>query len=74
MKTAQLGYTLPRHWLSKASIQNLRVYVSAENLFTFTGYDGFDPEVASGGYTTIGIDRGVYPQARTISIGANLTF
>ncbi|MDD2644808.1 MAG: TonB-dependent receptor [Bacteroides sp.] len=74
LKTAQLGYTLPRHWLSKASIQNLRVYVSAENLFTFTGYDGFDPEVASGGYTTIGIDRGVYPQARTISIGANLTF
>jgi hypothetical protein len=43
-------------------------------LLTFTGYDGFDPEVASGGYTTIGIDRGIYPQARTISVGANITF
>lgn len=74
LKTAQLGYTLPDVWTKKVSIQRLRVFVSAENLFTFTGYDGFDPEVASGGYTTIGIDKGVYPQSRTISLGANITF
>lgn len=74
LKTAQLGYTLPAIWTRKASIQRLRVYVSAENLFTFTGYDGFDPELASGGYTTIGVDKGIYPQSRTISLGANITF
>lgn len=74
LKSAQLGYTLPRSITSKASIQRLRVYVSADNLLTFTKYDGFDPEIASGGYTTIGIDRGIYPQARTISLGANITF
>lgn len=74
LKTAQLGYTLPAIWIRKASIQRLRVYVSAENLFTFTGYDGFDPELASGGYTTIGVDKGIYPQSRTISLGANITF
>ncbi len=74
LKTAQLGYTLPRAIVQKASIQNFRVYVSAENLFTFTGYDGFDPEVAAGSYTNIGVDKGIYPQSRTISVGANITF
>ena len=74
LKTAQFGYTLPAMWTQKVSVQKLRVYIAAENLLTFTGYDGFDPEVASGGYTTIGIDRGIYPQARTISVGANITF
>lgn len=74
LKTAQLGYTLPAEWTQKASVRKLRVFVSAENLLTLTGYDGFDPEVASGNYTTIGVDRGIYPQARTISVGANITF
>ncbi|WP_071145624.1 SusC/RagA family TonB-linked outer membrane protein [Bacteroides ihuae] len=74
LKTTQIGYTLPVAWTLKASVQKLRLFVSAENLLTITGYNGFDPEVASGGYTTIGIDRGVYPQARTISVGANITF
>jgi len=74
LKTAQLGYTLPSVLTKKASIQRVRVYISAENLFTFTGYDGFDPEVATGDYNRIGVDRGVYPQARTISLGANITF
>ena len=45
----------------------------AEKMLTLTKYDGFDPEVASGGYTTIGIDRGIYPQSRTISVGANIS-
>jgi TonB-linked SusC/RagA family outer membrane protein len=74
LKTAQLGYTIPDRWSKRASIQRLRIYVAAENLFTITGYDGFDPEVATGEYTRIGVDRGVYPQSRTISIGANITF
>ena len=74
LKSAQLGYTLPADITRKIAVQRLRVYVSADNLFTFTSYDGFDPEIASGGYTTIGIDRGIYPQSRTVSIGANITF
>lgn len=74
LKTLQFGYTLPAQITKKASVQRLRLFVSGENLLTFTGYDGFDPEIASGGYTTIGIDRGIYPQARTISLGANITF
>jgi len=74
LKTAQLGYTLPAALTRKATIQKLRIYVMAENLFTFTGYDGFDPEAATGEFNRIGVDRGIYPQARTISIGANISF
>jgi TonB-linked SusC/RagA family outer membrane protein len=74
LKSAQLGYTLPTDVTRRFAVQRLRVYVSADNLFTFTSYDGFDPEIASGGYTTIGIDRGIYPQSRTVSVGANITF
>ncbi|MGQ1947116.1 SusC/RagA family TonB-linked outer membrane protein [Geofilum sp. OHC36d9] len=74
LKNIQLGYTLPVSISNRVSISKFRVYVSAENLLTITNYDGFDPEIASGGYTTIGVDRGIYPQARTISVGANISF
>lgn len=73
LKNIQLGYTLPSHITRKAFVNRLRLYVSAENLFTITGYRGYDPEISSGG-TSLGVDRGVYPQPRTISIGANLSF
>lgn len=74
LKSTQLGYTLPANLTQRLSVQRLRIYLSADNLLTFTKYDGFDPEIASGGYTTIGIDKGIYPQARTISLGANISF
>ncbi len=73
LRNLQIGYTLPENLVQRAAIQNVRIYVMAENLLTFTAYDGFEPEVASGGITTLGIDRGVYPQARTISLGANIS-
>jgi TonB-dependent starch-binding outer membrane protein SusC len=74
LKTLQLGYTLPTQWMKKVSVQKLRVYVSAENLLTLTKYDGFDPEIAAGDYFNIGVDKGIYPQSRTISVGANISF
>lgn len=76
-RNVQLGYTLPQKWTSKLAIQRFRIYAQAENLFTLTSYTGCDPEVTGGnsGYgTETGIDRGVYPQSRTFSIGANITF
>lgn len=73
LRNLQIGYSLPENLLQRAAIQNIRFYIMAENLFTFTAYDGFEPEVASGGITTLGIDRGVYPQARTISLGASIS-
>lgn len=74
LKNIQLGYTLPKTLISEDLVRNFRVFVSVENLLTFTKYDGFEPEIASGNYTTIGVDKGIYPQSRTISFGANITF
>lgn len=73
LKTLQLGYTLPSILTQKIYFQKIRIYIAGENLLTFTGYDGFDPEIASGG-TSLGLDMGCYPQARTVSVGANITF
>ncbi|MGL5785785.1 MAG: SusC/RagA family TonB-linked outer membrane protein [Bacteroidales bacterium] len=73
LKNIQLGYTIPANITRKALIQNLRVYLAAENLLTFTKYDGFDPEISSGG-TSLGVDRGIYPQAKVYTIGLNLSF
>ena len=75
-RNVQLGYTLPQKWTQKAAIQRLRFYVQAENLFTLTKYSGCDPEVTGGnGFSSdLGVDRGVYPQSRTFSVGVNLNF
>ena len=73
LKNISLGYTLPQSLTRQVSIERLRFFVMAENLITWTKYWGFDPEISSGG-TSLGIDKGVYPQARTWTIGLNLTF
>ncbi len=72
LKNIQLGFTLPKEWTKTIFISNLRFYVAAENLITITGYKGMEPEIYNG--TQSGIDRGFYPQNRTITIGANVTF
>ncbi|WP_036879243.1 SusC/RagA family TonB-linked outer membrane protein [Xylanibacter oryzae] len=72
LKNIQLGYTLPQSITEHVFISNLRLYVAAENLLTLTGYKGMEPEIFYG--TQSGIDRGYYPQNRTITIGANITF
>ncbi len=71
LKNIQLGYTLPEKWTKAILINSLRVYVAAENLLTLTNYRGFDPEISSGG-TSLGIDYGVYPQARTLLAGVQV--
>ncbi|MGM9786351.1 MAG: TonB-dependent receptor [Candidatus Cryptobacteroides sp.] len=73
LRNLQLGYTLPEKWMKKIYVHKLRFYAGVENLFTVTRYEGFDPEIASGG-TSTGVDRGVYPTPRTVSIGAQVTF
>ncbi|MBP5488583.1 MAG: TonB-dependent receptor [Bacteroidales bacterium] len=73
IKNVQLGYTLPESLVRKALISDVRVYIAAENLLTLTPYHGFDPEISSGG-TSLGIDYGVYPQARTFTAGVSVAF
>jgi TonB-dependent starch-binding outer membrane protein SusC len=71
LKVLQLGYTLPNSLFNKIGVSRLRVYVTAENLFTLTNYSGYDPEVGGG---VFGIDRGQYPQARSFIGGVQLSF
>lgn len=71
LKTVQLGYTLPSLATEKVGLDEVRIYLMAENLITFTSYTGYDPEIGGGVFS---IDRGIYPQARTIMLGVNLKF
>jgi len=89
IRNVQLGYTLPASLSSTAGMNNVRVYVNVTNLVTFDGYSGYTPEIAgidrAEGSTTqqgseninvldAGIDRGVYPTSRTLTVGLDLTF
>lgn len=71
LKVVQLGYTLPNRLFKGVGISRLRVYVTAENLVTLTNYSGYDPEVGGG---VFGVDKGQYPQARTILGGVQVSF
>ena len=80
-KAATLSYNLHSDNLKNIGIHGLRFYVTAQNLFTITGYKGYNPEV-NGNYTTpnsgtisstvLGIDDGIYPQTRTYTVGVNV--
>ena len=69
IKNVAVGYTLPKSISQTIRMSSARVYVSCQNLATFTKYKGFDPEVPFGG-----IDLNVYPVTRTLSAGINVTF
>jgi len=72
-KNVILGYSFSPAGLKKAGIQKLRVYVSAANLFTITGYKGLDPELPGNSTTDFGVDEGTYPSSRTFLVGVNLS-
>ncbi|MCQ2228725.1 MAG: TonB-dependent receptor [Bacteroidales bacterium] len=73
IKQIQLGYTIPKDLLKSLSIDNVRVYGSLEDFFTFTDYPGFDPEVTGVG-NALGVDKGSYPNSRKVVFGVNVTF
>ncbi len=74
LRNISLGYTLPGSFTDMIGASRLRVYAAAQNLLTFTGYSGHDPEIGSSWALDVGIDRNIYPQARTITMGINLDF
>lgn len=74
VKNVQIGYTLPSGILKRMGASTWRFYVSAENLLTFTKYTGADPEIGARSSFDIGIDRGIYPQARTWRLGTSISF
>ena len=78
IKNITLGYNFPKSLLSRAKIDNIRVYCNIQNLYTFTKYTGYDPEVGASTQDssglTFGVDNGRYPSPMTCSFGVNITF
>jgi TonB-linked SusC/RagA family outer membrane protein len=74
LRSMGIGYTLPKSLLRKIRIQTLRFYARANNLFTWTKYTGYTPEVGSENVLQVGIDRGIYPLAKTIVVGIQGNF
>jgi hypothetical protein len=73
LRQLSFGYTLPETMIEKIGIQNARLYVSANNVFTISDYHGFDPEVG-GDNLNRGIDNVTYPNPRSIAIGIQIGF
>lgn len=73
IKQIQLGYTFPQKWMKKVKVQNLRVYASLDDFFTFSDYPGFDPEVTGVG-SGLGVDKGSYPTSKKVVAGVSITF
>ena len=78
IKNITLGYNFPKSLLTRAKIDNIRVYCNIQNLYTFTKYTGYDPEVGASTQDssglTFGVDNGRYPSPMTCSFGVNITF
>lgn len=71
-----VGYRFSKSLIERVKLSNLRVYMSAQNLYTFTKYTGYDPEIGSydNGVTLMNVDQGHYPNPRTIIVGVNVEF
>ena len=78
IKNVTIGYNFPKSVLSKVKIDNIRVYCNIQNIYTFTKYQGYDPEVGASTQDssglTFGVDNGRYPSPMTCSFGLNITF
>ena len=77
LQNLTIGYTLPKKWVKSIFLSNVRIYFTGYNLFCFTGYDGYDPEVDTSSKRNPmcpGVDYAAYPKARTFVGGINVTF
>lgn len=78
VKNITLGYTFPKQWVKHIGLENLRLSCNIQNLWTITGYKGYDPEIGAStsdmnGYV-YGLDNGRYPSPTVYSFGLNVTF
>jgi len=76
IQTVSLGYNLPQEWVSRFGIDNLKIYTNLQNLYSFTKYSGYDPEIGSIDQDALmtGIDNARYPSPRVYTFGINLIF
>lgn len=76
LQNISLGYTLPKSFVRKLKLENVKVYMNLQNVYTWTNYSGYDPEVGSmyGDALLTGLDYGRYPSPRIYTFGLNISF
>ena len=77
LKTGELGYNVPATVMNRLKIQSARIFLSAQNLVTFTKIENYDPEVTASGYSTAPFNIRYdisYPQQKVVTVGLNVTF
>jgi TonB-linked SusC/RagA family outer membrane protein len=74
IRNLEIGYALPEALINRAGVQTARVFISGQNLLTFTRYSGLDPDVTGFGIIERGFDAGNWPASRVYSIGINFEF
>lgn len=74
LRNVQVGYTLPGAVSEPLNMETLRIYATGTNLVTFTGYSGYTPEISGDSVISDSIDDGIYPLARSVTVGVDLTF
>jgi hypothetical protein len=76
IQNISLGYTFPKKWIAPLNLTNVKLYANLQNVYTWTKYDGFDPEVGSmyGDALMNGLDYGRYPSPRIYTFGLNVAF
>jgi len=74
IRNVELGYALPKSLMNKINFSSARIYVSGQNLYTFTKYKGLDPDVQGTGVISRGFDAGNWPASRIISLGIQADF
>lgn len=76
IQNISLGYTFPKKWINRFNLQNVKVYANLQNVYTWTNYSGYDPEVGSmyGDALMNGLDYGRYPSPRIYTFGLNISF
>jgi len=72
VKNVELGITIPKHFINRIGVSNLRFYLSGQNVLTFTKFSGFDPEFGIGGATGAGVTSGSYPLSKVMLVGLQI--
>lgn len=76
IQNISIGYNFPTQWVSRLKMNSARLYLSAQNVYTFTKYSGYDPEIGAFNRSVLSqnVDNGHYPNPRTLTVGANIEF
>lgn len=74
LKNMQIGYSMPARYRERLQVDRIRIFISGQNLLTFTDYTGMDPEIDTGGNTNRVLDQGMYPQSRIYQMGVQFGF